>query len=144
MSETVKIVLGAGLTLVVGIILLWLHKIVLTPYLDFRSLAREVGSTIKKCANVIVSLSSGDNDELLRKVQEELRDLAGRVESSLSDLNFRHVFSEAGLVPNKQQSTEASRLLIAISNRMGRNDSTGERHEDLRRILRILKLEINV
>jgi hypothetical protein len=119
MSDLTKIFLTSGLTICGGVLVLvvgqFLMKLFIEPLFALRSHIGEIADCLIHYAHIYANPGSAGK-ELMQEAKDALRQKASILQSRAYSLPFYTLFALFRLVPSKDNISQASGKLIALSN----------------------------
>lgn len=125
-TELLKIVLTASLTLLGGVLIFCittvLNKLFIEPVLSLRKILSDISFCIQCNAATIISTPANAQNDGLAKIYDEIRSLTARMRADANSIPCYFFFARAGIVPKYRNLIKASGHLTSISNLLGSGD----------------------
>ena len=124
MNEIVKILLTSGLTILGGVVLFGLTKLIerfqVDPIIELNNLRGEIATFLIVNANKFGYPDM--NGEELKILSLELRTLSAKLRGTVFKISFYHFYSRIGLIPKRLNVMNASSQMIGLSNTISTSD----------------------
>jgi hypothetical protein len=127
-------------TLLAGIILYFVQKLLVEPLQEFRRTLGEVSFALLYYGNVLCSLPRSIESDRLNEAFDTVRKLSSRLRACSMVIPCYGLMAFLGLVPSRKNLSEASGLLIGISNSRDQVELTVV-YKDMREVGRLLGIE---
>lgn len=141
-SKKFQIILTSVLTILIGVLVYVfgriIEKFIIEPIQKLKSCIGEIQTELIFCADVYSNPDSFDNNKKL-EVSRVLRRLSAVLNSNIIQIPFVNFFSKLKLIPDYNNTIQASSELMGLSNLMWRGDypSIDNKVNTIRKLLKI-------
>lgn len=124
MNEIIKILFTSGLTILGGVMLFGLTKVIerfqVDPIIELNNLRGEIATFLVINANKFGYPET--NGEELEILSLELRTLSAKLRGTVYKISFFNFYSRIGLIPKRLNVINASSQMIGLSNTISTSD----------------------